>query len=140
MTVNGMPWQGRRRGSGTETSLAGHQNECAFFVLLCFFFNFFGFFSVHSRKMANIGELPLRSLAEGPHPSSESAKKLKLPLCLRPPNNVAKENFFTVVFVQVVKKSALDVQNLLFFHLLIGLIAVDVTVAFLVAPRIYRCA
>ena len=65
--------------------------------------------------MANIGELPLRSLAEGPHPSSESAKKLKLPLCLRPPNKVAKENFFTVVFVQVVKKSALDVQNLLFF-------------------------
>lgn len=37
MTVNGMPWQGRRWGSGTETSLAGHQNECAFFVLLCFF-------------------------------------------------------------------------------------------------------
>ena len=47
---------------------------------------------------------------------------------------------FTVVFVQVVKKSALDVQNLLFFHLRIGLIAVDVTVAFVVAPRIYRCA
>ena len=47
---------------------------------------------------------------------------------------------FTVVFVLVVKKSALDVQNLLFFHLLIGLIAVAVTIAFVVAPRIYRCA
>ena len=43
-----------------------------------------------------------------------------------------------MVFVQVVKKSALDVQNLLFFLLLIGLIAVAVTVAFVVAPRIYR--
>ena len=119
MAVNRMPWQRRRRGPETKTSLAGHQKECAFFVLLCFF-NFFGFFSVHSLKMANIGELPLRSLGEGPHPSSNSAKKLKLSLCLRPPNNVAKGNFFTVVFVQVVKKSALDVQNLLFFHLLIG--------------------
>ena len=49
-----------------------------------------------------------------------------------------KRKFFTVVFVQVVKKSALDVQNLLFFLLLIGLIAVAVTVAFVVAPRIYR--
>ena len=47
---------------------------------------------------------------------------------------------FTVVFVQVVKKSALDVQNLLFFHLLIGLIAVAVTIAFVVTPRIYQCA
>ena len=47
---------------------------------------------------------------------------------------------FTVVFVQVVKKSALDKQNLLFFHWLIGLIAVAVTVSFVVAPRIYRCA
>ena len=49
-----------------------------------------------------------------------------------------KTNFFTVVFVQVVKKSPLDVQNLLFFLLLIGFIAVAVTVAFVVAPRIYR--
>ena len=110
------------------------------FCFALFFSDFCGFFFVHSLKMANIGELPLRSLGEGPHPSSESAKKLKLSLCLRPPNNVAKENFFTVVFVQVVEKSALDVQNLLFFYLLIGLIAVDVTVIFFVAPRIYRCA
>ena len=65
MTVNGMPWQGRRRGSGTETSLAGHQNECAFFVLLFFFFNFFGFFSVHSRKMANIENTSWKVLAYG---------------------------------------------------------------------------
>ena len=49
-----------------------------------------------------------------------------------------KRKFFTVVFVQVVKKSALDVQNLLFFLLLIGFIAVAVTVAFVVVPRIYR--
>ena len=47
---------------------------------------------------------------------------------------------FTIVFLQVVKKSALDVQNFFFFHLLIGLIAVTVTVAFVFAPRIYRCA
>ena len=86
MTVNGMPWQRRRRGPETKTSLAGHQNEIAFFVLFSFF--------VHSLKMANIGELPLRSLGDGPHPSSDSAKKLKFSLCLRPPNNVAKGNFF----------------------------------------------
>ena len=43
-------------------------------------------------------------------------------------------------FVARGEKSVLDVQNLLFFHLFIGLVAVAVTVAFVVAPRIYRCA
>ena len=86
--------------------------------------------------MANIGELPYGVL--GTAPKFGSAKKLNLSLCLRPPNNVAKRIFFTVVFVQVVKKSPLDVQNLLFFLLLIGFIAVAVTVAFVFAPRIYR--
>ena len=92
------------------------------------FFNFFEFISVNSLKKAYIGELPYGVL--GTAPKFESAKKLNLSLCLRPPNNVAKGNFF--------KKRALDLQNLLFFLELIGLIAVAVTVAFVVAPRIYR--
>ena len=87
--------------------------------------------------MANIGELPCGVL--GTAPKFGSAKKLNLSLCLRPLKQRRKRKFFAVVFLQVVKKSALDVQNLLvFFLLLIGLIAVAVTVAFVVAPRIYR--
>ena len=103
-----------------------------------FFFNFFEFISVNSLKMANIGELPCGVL--GTAPKFGSAKKLNLSLCLRPPNNVAKGNFLRLCsYKLIVKKSALDVQNLLvFFLLLIGLIAVAVTVAFVVAPRIYR--
>ena len=103
-----------------------------------FFFNCFEFISVNSRKMANMGELPYGVL--GTAPKFGSAKKLNLSLCLRPPNNVAKGNFLRLCsYKLIVKKSALDVQNLLvFFLLLIGLIAVAVTVAFVVAPRIYR--
>ena len=86
--------------------------------------------------MANIGELPYGVL--GTAPKFGSAKKLNLSLRLRPLKQRRKRKFFTVVFVQVVKKSVLDVQNFLFFLLLIGLIAVAVTVAFVVAPRIYR--
>ena len=82
----------------------------------------------------------------GSHPSSDSKQR-------------RKRKFFTVVFIQVVKESVLDVQNLLFFHLFIGLIAVAVVAwvarkrlleetlatqaiafAFVVAPGIYRCA
>ena len=101
-----------------------------------FFFNFFEFISINSLKMANIGELPYGVL--GTAPKFGSAKKLNLSLCLRPLKQRRKRKFFTVVFLQVVKKSALDVQNFLFFLLLIGLIAVAVTVPFVVAPRIYR--
>ena len=87
--------------------------------------------------MANIGELPYGVL--GTAPKFGSAKKLNLFLCLRPPNNVAKGNFLRLCsYKLIVKKSALDVQNLLFFLLLFGLIAVAVTVAFVVAPRIYQ--
>ena len=86
--------------------------------------------------MANKGELAYEVLE--PHPISDSEKKLNLSLCLRPPNNVAKGNFLRLCsYKLIVKKSALDVQNLLFFLLLIGFIAVAVTVAFVVAPRIY---
>ena len=53
----------------------------------------------------------------GPHPSLESEKKLNLSLCLRPQNNVAKKKKkCNVLFVQVEKENALDVQNLLFFN------------------------
>ena len=59
--------------------------------------------------MANIGELPYGVL--GTAPKFGSAKKLNLSQFFF---------FFTVLFVQVVKKSALDVQNLLFFFYLLG--------------------
>ena len=102
------------------------------------FFNFFEFISFNSLKLANIGKLSYGIL--GTAPKFGSAKKLNLSLCLRPQNNDAKGNFLRLCsYKLIVKKSALDVQNLLvFFLLLIGLIAVAVTVAFVVAPRIYR--
>ena len=75
-----MPQQRRRRGPGAK---------CALFFF--FFFNFFEFISVNSLEMTNIGELPYGVL--GTAPKFESAKKLNLSLCLRPPNNVAKGNF-----------------------------------------------
>ena len=66
-------------GEGNE-NVPSYQNECAFF--LNFHFN--------SLKMANIGQLRMESWRS--HPSSDSEKKFNLPLCLRPPNNVAKGN------------------------------------------------
>ena len=60
----------------------------------------------------------------GSHPSSDSKQR-------------RKRKFFTVVFIQVVKESVLDVQNLLFFHLFIGLIAVAV-VAWVARKRLLR--
>ena len=50
----------------------------------------------------------------GPHPSSYSGKKLSLPLCLS--SKQRRKRKFNVLFVQVVTKRALQVQNLLFFN------------------------
>ena len=90
------------------------------------FFNFFAFISVNS-LFGVLGTAPTFGLSEEIEfvPVFMSSKQCR------------KRKFFRVLFVlQVVKKSELDVQNLLFFHSLIGLIAVAVTVAFVVAPRI----
>ena len=75
----------------------------------------------------------------GPHPSSDSEEEIEFAPVFTSSKQRRKREF-TLVFAQVVKKSALDLQNFVVFHLLIGLIAVAVTVAFVVAPRIYRCA
>ena len=59
--------------------------------------------------------------------------------CVYVLQTTAQKEIKKVVFVQVAKKSA-GLAKFVVFHLLITFIAVAVTVAFLVAPRIYRCA
>ena len=123
-------------------------NACVFvslsLCLFCFVFNLFRF-SFISLKMANIGELSTGSW--GPHPGSDSEKILNWFLYVFTSSRQRRKRKFNVVFVQVFKKSALDAcAKFVVFHLLTGfvsfdvLIAVAVTVAFVVAPRIYRCA
>ena len=65
----------------------------------------------------------------GPHPCSDSEKKLNLSLCVYVLAKQNRKRKFSVVFIQVVKKSALHVRNLLFFYLLIELVSFDVLVA-----------
>ena len=80
--------------------------------------------------MASIGELPYAEFW-GPHPNLDSEKKMNLPPVFTSFKQRRKRKF-KMVFVQVVKKRALDVQNLFlffFFHFLFGLIAVAVAVA-----------
>ena len=75
--------------------------------------------------MSNTGELE-RVLGTAPKFGLE--KKLNLSLCLRPGVRTGCKE-------ERAARAKFDV-----FHLLTGLIAVDVTVAFVVAPKIYRCA
>ena len=77
--------------------------------------------------MANIGELPYGVL--GTAPKFGSAKKLNLSRVYVLQTTTQNEFFYGGVRTSC-KKSALDVQNFLFFLLLFGLIAVAVTVAF----------
>ena len=63
---------------------------------------------------------------------------MTLSLCLRPPNNVAEDNLRSSSYAGCKEKRA-GRAKFVVFHLLIGLIAVAVAVAFVVAPRIYRC-
>ena len=102
-----------------------------------FFFNLFAFIAVNSLKIKSIGELPYGVLGTAPKFGLREEIEVA-PVSLRPPNNGTKGNK-KVVFVQVVKKSA-GLAKFVVFHLLITFIAVAVTVVFLVAPRIYRCA
>ena len=67
--------------------------------------------------------------------SSDSEKKFNLPLCLRPPKTSQKEIYGCVRTVCTENRPGS--AKFVVFHLLIGLIAVAVTVAFVVAPRIY---
>ena len=54
---------------------------------------------------------------------------MNLSLCVYVLAKQRRKRKFSVVFIQVVKKSALRVQNfLLFFYLLIGLVSFDVLV------------
>ena len=101
------------------------------------FFLFFGVY-FNSHKMANIDEVPYGVL--GPHASSNSEKKLN--------------SFGSCVYVASkqrrvrtgFKEKRAAHTKFVVFHLLIGLVSIDVliavaiTVAFVVAPRIYRCA
>ena len=56
----------------------------------------------------------------GPHPCSDSEKKLNLSLCVYVQAKQNRKKKFSVVFIQVVKKSALHVRNLLFFIYLLS--------------------
>ena len=82
--------------------------KCAFFFLT--FPRLFP--AVGALKMANKVELPYRVLGTAP-------KEIGFVPVLSSSKHRCKRNF-TVVFVQVVKKSALDVQNLFFFIYLLG--------------------
>ena len=82
------------------------------FFLFIYFFNLSAFISVDALKMANKVELPYGVLGTAP-------KEIDFVPVLTSSKHRCKRNF-TVVFVQVVKKGALDVQNLLFFIYLLG--------------------
>ena len=69
----------------------------------------------------------------GPHPCSDSEKKLNLSLCVYVLAKQNRKRKFSVVFIQVVKKSALHVPNLFFFNSLKGLVSFDVLIAVAVA-------
>ena len=94
-------------GEGIENVLS-YQNECAFFN--CFAFIFFNSF-----KMADIGELPKGVLRTAP--KFGLREEIEFVPVFTPSKQRRKRNF-TVVFLQVVKKSALDVQNSFFIYFL----------------------
>ena len=73
--------------------------------------------------MANIGELPNGILGTAPKFGLRETKK-NCP-CIYVLKTKSQKEQFNVVFVQVVKKSALHVQNFC-FHLLIGLVSLCV--------------
>ena len=81
--------------------------KCAVFLTFPLLFP-----AVDALKMANKVELPYRVLRTAP-------KEIDFVPVLTSSKHRCKRNF-TVVFVQVVKKSALDVQNLFFFIYLLG--------------------
>ena len=91
-----------------------------FFVCLfvCFFFlKKLSRFSFISLKIANIGELPYGVLATAP--KFGLREEIELVRVFTSCKQRRKRKF-NVVFVQVLKKSALHVQNLLFFIYLLG--------------------
>ena len=101
----------RNDDSKGNENVPSYQNVRAFFLK-----NFFAFISVNSLKLANIGELPFGVLGTTP--------KLGLicPCVYFRSSKHCRRRKFTVVFLQVVKKSMLDVYNFLFFiYLLISL-------------------
>ena len=81
--------------------------------------------------MANTGELPYGVL--GTATKFGLSEETEFVPVFMSSKQRRKRKFFTMVLLQVAKKRALDV----FLHLLIGLIAVAVTAAFVVDPRMY---
>ena len=98
-------------GEGNE-NVPSYQNE-----MRAFFLNFSTFIYVDSLKMANKVELPYGVL--GTAPEFGLREEIKFVPVFTSSKHRCKRNF-TVVFVHVVKKCALDVQNLLFFIYLLG--------------------
>ena len=92
--------------------------------------------------MAYIGELPTES--RGPHPRFGLREEIEL-VPVFTSFKQRRKRTFNPVFVQFVRKEKRGARAKLQNYLLIGpvsfdvLIAVAVTVAFVVASRIYRC-
>ena len=87
------------------------------FVCLFFFLKKLSRFSFISLKIANIGELPYGVLATAP--KFGLREEIELVRVFTSCKQRRKRKF-NVVFVQVLKKSALHVQNLLFLIYLLG--------------------
>ena len=90
-------------GEGNENVPSYQNRKCELF-----FFNFSAFISVNSLKMANKSEFSYGVL--GTAPKFGLREEIEFVPVLTSSKHRCKRNF-TVVFVQVVKKSALDVQN-----------------------------
>ena len=99
------------------TTARATKTSLAIKMICALFFNFSAFISVNSLKMANIDELPYGVL--GTALKFGLREETEFVPVFRSSKHRCKRNS-TVVFVQVVKKSALDVQNLLFFIYLLG--------------------
>ena len=108
----------------TKTSPAIKMNACFFsfvvVIVVCLFYFFFKRFSRFpfiSLKMANIGKLQYGVL--GTAPNFGLREEIKLVPVFTSSKHRRKRKF-NVVFVQVLRKSALHVQNLSFFMYLLG--------------------
>ena len=101
------------------------------------------FISGNSLKLANIGELPYGVYVTAPKFGLREETECVLVLMS---SKQRRKRKFNVDFRTSCKEKRAAREKFVVFHLLIGLvsigvlIAVAITVAFVVAPRIYRCA
>ena len=100
--------------------------------------NFFAFIAVNSLKMGNTGELRFPT-ESGDRTQVRTQRRNLICPCVYVLQTMARKEFLSRVRTGC-KENCAGRAKFVVFHLLIGLIAVAVTIAFVVAPRIYRCA